>query len=118
MNELGAMLISCAIEGPVAYAFVKQRGWQCRGPLHAGLASVVATCVSHPQAWAFFQYLHAQGWGFWLPFFLAEAFVYILEGLLICWMAELTLKRAMIQSTVANTVSAAFGLVLTLIGLG
>ncbi len=49
MSEAEALLISMAIEGPVAWAIVVSAGCPSRGPLHVGAASMVATAVTHPQ---------------------------------------------------------------------
>jgi hypothetical protein len=119
MDEFTARVLTCMIEAPVAYTFIKHEGWTCRGPGHAAMAAVVGTCVLHPPAWDAFKYLdHTLGWGFWPSFLLVEACVYVSKALLIGWMIMLPFKRAMILSTLENTASAGFGLVLMTIGLG
>jgi hypothetical protein len=38
MSEFEAMLVSAAIEGPIAFGVVYIMRWHCRGPLHAAIA--------------------------------------------------------------------------------
>ena len=52
MTETEALLISMAIEGPVAFALVALARWPSRGALHVGAAAMIATAVTHPQMWA------------------------------------------------------------------
>ena len=112
MSEAEALLISMAIEGPVACAIVALMGWPSRGPLHAGLASMVATAVTHPQMWslAIWSYGH---FPYWPAILTIEGLVVVVEAALIAWMARLTLGRAGIVSLVANGASFTFGLWLT-----
>ena len=51
MSEAEALLISMAIEGPVAFALVALARWPSRGALHVGAAAMIATAVTHPQMW-------------------------------------------------------------------
>ena len=51
MNEFEALVLSAAIEAPVAWLLVRATAWPCRGPLHAALAAAVATACTHPQLW-------------------------------------------------------------------
>jgi len=112
MSESEALLISMAIEGPVAFALVALARWPCRGPLHVGLAAMVATAVTHPQMWTL------AIWSFgrvpYGPAILTiEALVAVVEAALIAWMAQLTLARAGVVSFAANAASFLFGLWLT-----
>jgi hypothetical protein len=109
MSEAEALLISMAIEGPIAFAIVALARWPSRGAAHAGLASMVATAVTHPQMWAL------AIWSFgrfpYGPAILTiEALVVVVEAALIAWMAQLTLRRAGLVSLVANAASFLFGL--------
>src|SRR5438477_12881749 len=52
MSEFEALLLSAAIEAPVAWLIVRWRGWPCRGAGHAALAAAFATACTHPQLWA------------------------------------------------------------------
>ncbi|HEY5009341.1 MAG TPA: hypothetical protein VII42_15180 [Caulobacteraceae bacterium] len=111
MNEFQALLLSAAIEAPIAWLVVRLTRWPSRGPLHAGVASAVATAVTHPQLWATVIWLTPR-FG-WAPVTLAgEAVVVVIEGLLIAWMAGLKLRHAMLVSLVANGASFAVGLLL------
>jgi hypothetical protein len=109
MSEWQAMLLSAAIEGPVAWGMVRRTRWPCRGALHAGLASMVATAVTHPQLWsaAIWAYGH---YPFWACLLVLETLVVGVEGVLIAWMARLSLGHAMIVSLVANSTSCLLGL--------
>jgi hypothetical protein len=109
MSETEALLISMAIEGPVAFALVKLAGWPSRGALHAGLASMVATAVTHPQMWALAIWSFGR-FPYWPAILAIEALVVVVEAALIAWMARLTPARAGIVSLAANAASFLFGL--------
>ena len=112
MSETEALLISMAIEGPVAFALVKLADWPSRGALHAGVASMVATAVTHPQMWA----LAIWSFGrlpYWPAILAIEALVVVVEAALIAWMARLTLMQAGAVSLAANGASFLIGLWLT-----
>jgi uncharacterized membrane protein len=109
LTEPLALVISAIVEAPIAYLIVRLCRWPCRGPLHAGAASAVATAVTHPQFW------NAVIWaaprlGYWPSVVGGEALVVLVEGALIAWMADLRIQRAMLVSLVANTASCAVGL--------
>jgi hypothetical protein len=112
MVETEALLISMAIEGPIAFSVVRLAKWPCRGALHAGLASAVATAVTHPQLWsaAFWAYPR---FPYWPSIIVLEALVILAEGLLIAWMAMLSLPRAMVVSLIANTASCVAGVLIS-----
>jgi hypothetical protein len=112
MVETEALLISMAIEGPIAFSVVRLAKWPCRGALHAGLASAVATAVTHPQLWsaAFWAYPRFPSWP---SIIVLEALVILAEGLLIAWMAMLSLPRAMVVSLIANTASCVAGVLIS-----
>jgi hypothetical protein len=111
MQESGALPISAAIEAPIAYVMVRARHWPCRGALHVGFASAVATAVTHPQLWeaAYWAYPKL---GYWPSIISLEAIVVLVEGGLIGWMARLSLGRAMLVSLVANTASCSIGMLI------
>ena len=109
MSEAEALLISMAIEGPVAWAIVAFAGWPSRGALHAGAASMVATAVTHPQMWALAIWSYGR-FPYWPAILAIEALVVVIEAALIAWMARLTIGRAGIVSLVANSASFLAGL--------
>jgi hypothetical protein len=109
MSEADALLISMAIEGPVAFAIVALARWPSRGALHAGLASMVATAVTHPQMWALAIWSYGR-FPYWPAILTIEALVVVVEAALIAWMARLTIGRAGIVSLVANSASFLAGL--------
>jgi hypothetical protein len=111
MSESEALLISMAIEGPVAFALVAITRWPCRGALHAGLASMVATAVTHPQLWSLAIWSYGR-FPYWPAILSLEALVVVVEAALIAWMARLTPARAGAVSLVANAASFLFGLLL------
>jgi hypothetical protein len=109
LTEPLALVISVAIEAPIAYAIVAATKWPGRGPLHAAAAAAVATAVTHPQLW-----FNAVPWlsdrvGYWPSVAVGEIAVVLVEGALITWMAQLKLQRAMLVSLVANAASFAAG---------
>ena len=111
MTEFEAMLLSAAIEAPVAGLAVLLARWPGRGAWHVALAAAVATAVTHPLLW------QAVLWGYdiwpaWLAVSLPEAAVVLAEGLLIAWMAQLRLHQAMLVSLLANAASLLAGLLL------
>ena len=90
MSEYEALLLSMAIEGPVAFALVALARWPSRGALQVGAAAMVATAVTHPQMWA----LAIWSFGrlpYWPTILAIEALVVVVEAALIAWMARLTL---------------------------
>jgi hypothetical protein len=109
MIEIEALLISAALEAPIAWLVARRTRWPCRGDLHVGAASAAATAITHPQLWA------AALWSYerlpyWPSVLALEAGVVLVEGGLIAWMADLRLDRAMIVSLIANSGSFLFGL--------
>lgn len=109
MSETEALLISMAIEGPVAFALVALMGWPSRGALHVGAASMVATAVTHPQMWALAIWSFGR-FPYWPAILSIEALVVVVEAALIAWMAQLTPARAGAVSLAANSASFLFGL--------
>jgi hypothetical protein len=111
LTEPLALVISAAIEAPIAYFMVTVTKWPSRGPFHAAAASAVATAVTHPQLWFNLVPWLADQMNYWTSVALAEIAVVLVEGVLIAWMAELKLQRAMLVSLVANAASFAAGVV-------
>ena len=109
LTEPLALVISAVIEAPIAYLIVRFTRWPCRGPLHAGAASAVATAVTHPQFWNLVIWA-APHFGYWRSVIGGEILVVLVEGALIAWMADLRIQRAMLVSLVANTASCVAGL--------
>jgi hypothetical protein len=112
MSEAEALLISMAIEGPVAFVLVTLARWPSRGALHVGAASMVATAVTHPQMWTLAIWSFGR-FAYWPAILSIEALVVVVEAALIAWMARLTPARAGAVSLVANSASFLFGLWLT-----
>jgi len=112
MSEAEALLISMAIEGPIAFVLVTLARWPSRGALHAGAASMVATAVTHPQMWSLAIWSYGR-FPYWPAILSIEALVVVVEAALIAWMAELTPARAGAVSLVANSASFLIGLWLT-----
>lgn len=112
MSECEAMILSAALEAIVAFAIAHFRAWPCRGAIHVGAASAIATFVTHPQFWnaALFAY---DRYGIWPSLAALEAIVVLVEGALIAWMASLRLDHAMLVSLAANAASFALGLALS-----
>jgi len=111
MSEAEALLISMAIEGPSPSFWSRSRAAEPR-PLHAGLASMVATAVTHPQMWTLAIWSYGR-FPYWPAILSIEALVVVVEAALIAWMARLTLARAGAVSLVANSASFLIGLWLT-----
>ena len=101
MDEPMALVLSAVIEFAIAALIVHLTKWPSRGALHVGLASAVATAVTHPQAWnaALWAYPHLSYWPATLGI---ETAVIAIEGLLIAWIAALKFRSAMLVSLLAN----------------
>jgi hypothetical protein len=112
LSEIQALLLSAAIEAPIAWLVVRLTRWPSRGALHAAAAAAVATAVTHPQLWALMLWLTPR-FGWWPVSLGGEVLVVLLEGLLMAWMAGLRLRYAMLLSLITNGASFAAGLVLT-----
>ncbi|MGA7710781.1 MAG: hypothetical protein WCA81_02690 [Rhizomicrobium sp.] len=112
MFELEALLLSAAIEAPVAFLIVRATRWPSRGPLHAGFAAAVATAVTHPQFWSAALWAFPR-FGFWPSVLTLEVIVILVEGCLIGWMAHLSLRHALMVSLAANSASFALGLLIS-----
>ena len=111
MSEPGALLLSAAVEGPVAFALVALAGWRSRGPIHVALAAMLATAATHPQLWAGALWLYPRI-GYAAGVAVAEAAVVLVEAVVIGWAAGMPAARALAVSAVANGASAGLGLVL------
>ncbi|MGC9953235.1 MAG: hypothetical protein ABSD21_03030 [Rhizomicrobium sp.] len=108
MTEVEALLISAAIEAPIAYLIVRAMHWPSRGAVQAGFAAAVATAVTHPQLWSAALWAYPR-FGYWPSVIFLEMIVVLVEGGLIGWMASLSLHRAMLVSLATNTASCAAG---------
>jgi hypothetical protein len=112
MTEFEALLLSAAIEAPVAYLIAYIARWPSRGNLHVAAASAAATAITHPQLWAAALWSYAR-FPYWLTIVTLESTVVVAEGLLIAWMATLRIDRALLVSLIANCASVLVGLWLT-----
>lgn len=110
MTEIEALALSAVIEGPVALFLARLTGWPSRGAWHVGLASIVATAVTHPQLWAGALWAYRR-FAFWPTALVAEGLVVLVEGMLISWMAGMAPRHAMMVSLLANSASCAAGFV-------
>jgi len=104
MPEWQALVISIAIEAPVAFALVRWRRLGGRGALAAGLASAIATAATHPHLWAAALWAYPR-WGYWPSVIVLEAIVVAVEAGLIAFVAGLTPRRALGVSLAANAAS-------------
>jgi hypothetical protein len=111
MTEFEALLLSAAIEGPLVFALVSVMRWPCRGPLHAALAIMLATAVTHPQLWAASLWLYPRI-GYWSALAIGETAVVVAEAAIIAWAVGLSPTRAFVASVIANGASAAVGILL------
>jgi hypothetical protein len=111
MTEFEAMLLSVAIEAPLAFIVVSVARWPCRGPLHAAIAVSLATAVTHPQLWTAALWLYPR-FGYWSTVVCAEALVVLVEAAIIAWATGLSSVRALVVSGIANGASTLIGLAL------
>lgn len=109
MSEFEALLLSAAIEAPVAWFIVRWRAWPCRGAGHAALAAVFATACTHPQLWAGVN-AFAPDIGYNPAVALGETAVVIIEAGIIGWVIGLSPIRALWLSLATNAASFAVGL--------
>ena len=112
MTEPEALLISIAVEAPVAWLLARGLRWPGRGPVHVALAIVLATAATHPQLWAGALALYPH-LGHVPTAVLAEAVVVVVEAAVVAWAAALDGPRALAVSLVANAASVAVGMLLT-----
>ncbi len=112
MVEAEALVISAAVEGPIAFLIARLTRWPSRGALHVGLASCAATAVTHPQLWSAALWAYPR-FAYWPTAIVLEALVIAAEGLLIAWIAELAFPRAMLVSLIANAASCLAGLLIS-----
>jgi hypothetical protein len=111
MTEFDAMVLSVAIEAPLAFAVVSLARWPCRGPLHAAIAVTLATAVTHPQLWTASLWLYPRI-GYWSTVVCAEALVILAEATIIAWTTGLSSARALMVSAIANGASTLAGVAL------
>lgn len=109
MTEFEAMMWSIAIEAPLAYIVVSLTHWPCRGPVHAGIAIMLATAVTHPQLWEASLWLYPQI-GYWPTVGCTEALVALVEGAILAWAIDLSPMKALLVSGIANGASALAGI--------
>lgn len=108
MTEFQGLLLSVAIEAPIAWLLATLARWPSRGAWHVAAAAAVATAVTHPQLWAAAAWLTPRlGWP--AAALAGEAAVVVVEGLLIAWIARMRLPHAMLVSLGANAASFAAG---------
>lgn len=108
MAEWQALVISIAIEAPVAWALVRWRRWGGRGAGAAALAIAVATAATHPQLWAAALWAYPR-FGYWPSIIALEAIVVAVEAVLVAFVAGLAPRRALIASLAANGTSFLLG---------
>jgi hypothetical protein len=111
MTEFEAMMLSVAIEAPLAFAIVYLARWPCRGPLHIAMAITLATAVTHPQLWTASLWLYPRI-GYWPTVVCGEALVILAEAAIIAWATRLSSAKSLIVSGIANGTSALAGLAL------
>jgi hypothetical protein len=111
MLESEGLIISIAVEAPVAFLLARLKNWTGRGAWHVPLACCVATAVTHPQVWSAALWAYPRFY-YWPTTFLLEGAVILVEGFLIAWMAGLPLRYAMTVSLAANVASFLVGLAL------
>ncbi len=109
MTEIEALILSAAIEAPIAFLVAHKMRWACRGSLHVAAASAAATAITHPQLWAAALWAYPR-FPYWPSIIVLELAVVLVEGGLIAWMAALRIDRAMLVSLAANGGSCLFGL--------
>jgi hypothetical protein len=111
MSEFEAMLLSAAIEGPLAFAVVSIKRWPCRGPFQAALTVMLATAATHPQLWTASQWLFPRI-GYWSALGILEGVVILVEAAIIVWVSGLSSTQALVVSGVTNSASATAGIIL------
>jgi hypothetical protein len=111
VTQFEAMLLSAAIEGPLAFAVVAIARWPCRGAFHVALAEMLATAATHPPFWQAMLWLYPRI-GYWPTLGIGETVVVLVEAVIVAWITGLSPVRALIVSAVANGVAVAIGLVL------
>ena len=110
MSQLEAMLLSLAIEVPVALLLVALLKWRPLPELwRLALVAVAATLLSHPFAWYANEHLTVT----WvLRATIIEVSVSVLEAALYAWLGRLGIWRGLVVSTAANGASFGVGLLI------
>lgn len=110
MSQLEAMLLSLAVEVPVALALAVLLTRAPRVKLwRLALVAVAATLVSHPFAWYANTHL---GGTFPVRAAIIEVSVTVLEAALYAWLGRLGVWRGLAVSTAANGASFGVGLLI------
>ncbi|TWT15624.1 hypothetical protein [Reyranella sp. CPCC 100927] len=114
MSEVDALLLSCAIEAPVAAILAWALRWGHAG--RAALAATLATLMTHGIAWRAILWL-LEGLGYPLAVLLVETGVVAAEAIAYRLIVPLDLRRALAVSLIANAASTGAGLALYAFGL-
>jgi len=105
MSQTTALLLTLAVEVPVAVGLVRRRRWGAASPAHVALVAAGASLVTHPLLWMALHRLHG------LPALVAaEAAVVVVESAAYAWAAGLRARHALIVSAAANATSFGTGL--------
>lgn len=111
VTEPEALLLSAAVEAPVAYLVAHLARWPGRGAPHVAAAAAAATAITHPQLWAAALWAYGR-FAYWPAVGVLEALVVLAEAGLIAWMAALRIDRAALVSLLANAFSLSLGLLI------
>jgi len=109
-DQLLALLISLAVEVPVAVGLVKLARFEVQNWRRLLLVLPAVTLLTHPFAWTVNQDLFH--WDPYARLALIEASVVLIEGLIIGHWGKLGFKAGFTVALVANALSFAVGLVL------
>ena len=111
MSQTEALLLTMAIEVPIAVSLVAWRRWAPGRLAIVALASIAASVVTHPLLWLVDPMLHSSidtpaRWA------LLETAIVLVEAGVYAVGAGLTPRRALVTSFVANAASFGVGLVI------
>jgi hypothetical protein len=115
LTQTLALLLSIAVEAPVAAAVVALAG--LGRPSRAAFAAVVATLLTHGFAWQGIL-LVSETFDWATTVITVEVLVVLVEAVVYRSLADLSVRGSMATSCIANTASTLFGIGLWRLGIG
>ena len=115
MTQTEALLLTLAIEVPIAVSLVTWRRWAPRRLVVVALASIAASVITHPLLWLIDPMLRASldtpvRWA------LLESLIVLVEASVYALAVGLNARRALVTSFVANATSFGVGLAIYSVG--
>ena len=107
MSQTTALLLTLAIEIPIAVGLVAGLRWAPGETARVAAVALGATLITHPLLW-----MAADRLDSWPRLFMAEGLIALGEGLAYAFAGGLALRRGLLVSVVANAASFGMGLLI------